>query len=245
MKFAPWARAILEGWAAGDYDGLGQVVFSRADDSTQRLYYYLCELQRRGLVGGPEALILDIAKVPRAEQRGSHGVQSAPTGGGLASSEISARCGYRGCNLKRARADAGPRQARPCLWAGTPPPDGRLPRLRPDAGFARAGPNAGRSLGAHSARSVDARTARMRSKLSPGKSMLIPRGPALCPPMVRRCWRPDCRQVAPKRSCCGKSKEGKSQAWRYPLSPTHNARRKIGPALIVADGDWAGSRRRR
>ena len=64
-KFAPWARAILEGWAAGDYDGLGQVLFSRADDSAQRLYYYLCELQRRGLVSGPEALILDIAKVPR------------------------------------------------------------------------------------------------------------------------------------------------------------------------------------
>jgi len=38
-KFAPWARAILEGWAAGDYDGLGQVLFSRADDSAQRLYY--------------------------------------------------------------------------------------------------------------------------------------------------------------------------------------------------------------
>ena len=62
-KFAPWARAILEGWAAGEYDDLGQVIFSRADDSAQRLYYYLCELQRRGLVGGPEALIAAMARM--------------------------------------------------------------------------------------------------------------------------------------------------------------------------------------
>lgn len=64
-KFAPWTRPLLQSWIAGDYDALEKVLFSRADDSSQRLYYYICELQRRGLTGGPEPLILDISRIMR------------------------------------------------------------------------------------------------------------------------------------------------------------------------------------
>src|SRR5690606_34661888 len=34
--------------------------------SAQRLYYYVCELQRRGMLSGPRPLILDVAAIPRA-----------------------------------------------------------------------------------------------------------------------------------------------------------------------------------
>lgn len=65
-SFAPWTRSILEGWAEGDFDHFESVVFSRGDDSAQRLYYYVTELQRRGRISGPKPLILDIARIPRA-----------------------------------------------------------------------------------------------------------------------------------------------------------------------------------
>jgi hypothetical protein len=63
--FVPELRAITERWLAGDLDFLRCVVFPRADDSSQRLYYYLCELQRRGLCGGPQPLLYDIARIRR------------------------------------------------------------------------------------------------------------------------------------------------------------------------------------
>ncbi|WP_420138906.1 2-hydroxyacyl-CoA dehydratase [Sphingomonas sp.] len=63
--FAPWARSILEQWAAGDFDFLEHVIFSRGEDSAQRLYYYVTELQRRGVIGGPAPLIFDIARIRR------------------------------------------------------------------------------------------------------------------------------------------------------------------------------------
>jgi hypothetical protein len=63
--FPGWTRSILEQWSAGAFDGLHAVVFSRADDAAQRLYYYVRELQGRGLLGGPIPHVLDIALVPR------------------------------------------------------------------------------------------------------------------------------------------------------------------------------------
>ncbi|MCP5143635.1 MAG: hypothetical protein H6978_02310 [Gammaproteobacteria bacterium] len=63
--FPGWARSMLEDWADGVFDCLEFVVFSRGDDAAQRLYYYICELQRRGLIGGPQALIFDIGLIPR------------------------------------------------------------------------------------------------------------------------------------------------------------------------------------
>ena len=55
-KFPVWARSIVQDWADGVLDGHEAVVFSRADDAAQRLYYYLCELRRQGAVKGPEPL---------------------------------------------------------------------------------------------------------------------------------------------------------------------------------------------
>jgi hypothetical protein len=63
--FPGWARSILEQWHAGAFDGLHAVVFSRSDDASQRLFYYIRELQQRGLLQGPQAMILDLALIPR------------------------------------------------------------------------------------------------------------------------------------------------------------------------------------
>lgn len=63
--FPRWIRSILEQWQAGRFDGLPHVVFSRADDASQRLYYYVLELQRRGLLRGPRPLVFDCALIPR------------------------------------------------------------------------------------------------------------------------------------------------------------------------------------
>jgi hypothetical protein len=64
--FPGWSRSILEQWHQGAFDGLHAVVFSRSDDASQRLYYYVRELQRRGQLRGPRPLMLDLALVPRA-----------------------------------------------------------------------------------------------------------------------------------------------------------------------------------
>lgn len=60
-SFPYWARSILEQWHAGVFDRVATVVFSRSDDASQRLYYYVAELQRRGLLRGPVPRIFDIA----------------------------------------------------------------------------------------------------------------------------------------------------------------------------------------
>jgi hypothetical protein len=63
--FPGWSRSILEQWHDGAFDHLHAVVFSRSDDASQRLYYYVRELQRRGQLHGPRALVLDLALIPR------------------------------------------------------------------------------------------------------------------------------------------------------------------------------------
>ena len=139
-KFAPWARAILEGWAAGDYDGLGQVLFSRADDSAQRLYYYLCELQRRGLVGGPEPLMLDIAKIPRASSVDRTADSLRRLAAVLGVDQAGLARAIDACNAERTHS-TGPVSPQPrCLLAGTPPPDHRLHQAVERAGFSGVGP---------------------------------------------------------------------------------------------------------
>ena len=74
--FAPWARSILEQWSAGRFDFMEHVIFSRGEDSAQRLYYYIVELQRRGAIGGPKPLIFDVARIPR-QTSVAHSVQAA------------------------------------------------------------------------------------------------------------------------------------------------------------------------
>jgi hypothetical protein len=65
-SFDAEVRSIAEQWITGKLDHLRAVIFSRAADSTQRLYYYLCELQRAGAARGPKPLLYDVAKIPRA-----------------------------------------------------------------------------------------------------------------------------------------------------------------------------------
>ena len=62
---APEMRGIVEQWLAGELDFIDAVVFPRTDDSAQRVYYYLCELQRRQLCGGPRPLLYDVADIGR------------------------------------------------------------------------------------------------------------------------------------------------------------------------------------
>src|SRR5688572_9760792 len=64
--FLPEMRAIVEHWLSGGLDFIDSVVFPRTDDSAQRLYYYLCELQRRRLCGGPKPLLYDVANIGRS-----------------------------------------------------------------------------------------------------------------------------------------------------------------------------------
>jgi len=63
--FAPELRAVAEQWLSGALDFVEAVIFPRSNDSAQRLYYYLCELQRRGLCGGPRPLLFDVASIAR------------------------------------------------------------------------------------------------------------------------------------------------------------------------------------
>jgi hypothetical protein len=64
-SFAWPQRVIADQWLKGALDHLDAVVFSRGDDSGQRLYYYVCELQRRGLCKGPRPLLYDVAGLAR------------------------------------------------------------------------------------------------------------------------------------------------------------------------------------
>jgi len=64
-SFSPELRMIAGQWLEGALDHLHSVIFARSDDSGQRLYYYLCELQRRGLCAGPRPLLFDVAALSR------------------------------------------------------------------------------------------------------------------------------------------------------------------------------------
>lgn len=64
--FPGWARSMVEDWLNGAFDMFDRVIFTRGDDASQRLYYYLCELQRRGVARGPKPCIFDVAMIRRA-----------------------------------------------------------------------------------------------------------------------------------------------------------------------------------
>ncbi len=114
------------------------VVFSRADDAAQRLYYYICELQRRGMMGGPQPLICDVTLIPRP-----HGQAHLEA----ALARLADRLGVGEEALLRALQEAVPDAPEPaagrgplCLLAGTPPPDRRLHDAAAQAGWRMHGP---------------------------------------------------------------------------------------------------------
>lgn len=133
-RFPRWARSILENWAEGLLDHLEAVLFSRGDDVTQRLYYYICELQRRGIVGGPRPLIFDVAKIPRAASE-AHTISSVRTlTADLSVDDAALAAGIAAMNEQRTLTSPA-RTSRACLLPGTLPPQDLLHDAVRDAGF--------------------------------------------------------------------------------------------------------------
>ncbi len=64
-SFHPLERSIAQRWLTGELDFMDSVVFTRGSDSAQRLYYYLCELQRQQRCRGPKPLLYDVSKIQR------------------------------------------------------------------------------------------------------------------------------------------------------------------------------------
>ena len=105
-KFPRWTYSVLQDWLDGRLDHLDAVVFSRADDGAQRLYYYISELRRLGEVGGPEPLIFDVAKIGRASSA-QHMVASVrKLADRLGVGEIALERGIAETNVRRANATA-------------------------------------------------------------------------------------------------------------------------------------------
>lgn len=139
-KFAPWTRSVLQDWADGAFDHLDAVVFSRADDSAQRLYYYLCELRRTGAIMGPEPLMLDIAKIPRESSvaRTEAALRKLAEKLGVDAAALSAAIAP--ANLKRDAALAAGQSTTPvCLIAGSPLPDDRMHTMVSQCGWSAVG----------------------------------------------------------------------------------------------------------
>lgn len=137
-KFAPWSPPVLEAWAEGEYDDLGHVLFSRADDTSQRLYYYVCELQRRGLLGGPQPMIFDLAKIARASSLERTVAQVRELMRWLEVTEDALEAAIVETNRLRSApsTDAG---GPVCLLVGTAPPDQRLHAAVAEARFVPVG----------------------------------------------------------------------------------------------------------
>lgn len=135
-RFAPWAASILDDWAAGAFDAHEAVVFARADDSAQRLYYYLCELRRRGVIaGGPEPLVFDSAQGPRASSLGRTTQAVRGLAERLGVDEAALEAGIAATNAARQAALMPETTGRTCLLIGTPPPDRTLHAAIEHAGW--------------------------------------------------------------------------------------------------------------
>lgn len=125
-KFPLWSRSVLEDWASGALDHLEAVVFSRADDACQRLYYYVCELRRTGTIKGPEPLIVDVAKAPRPSSVMRDEAALRQLGARLAVDEAALEASIAKVNVRRRAGPQPAARGRVCLLAGSPPPDDRL-----------------------------------------------------------------------------------------------------------------------
>lgn len=137
-KYPCWARSVLEDWAEGRFEVLDTVVFSRADDAVQRLYYYICELQRRGLIGGPLATIFDVAKVPRGSSE-AHTIETVRRlARELGLDDEALESGIVETNQRRAARAETP-EGPACVLVGTPPPQPLLHEAIVQAGFIPVG----------------------------------------------------------------------------------------------------------
>lgn len=139
-KFAPWTRSVVQDWADGALDHLEAVVFSRADDSAQRLYYYVCELRRAGSIKGPEPLILDIAKIARASSIARTEAALRQLGQTLVVDAQALSSAIASGNAARQDGTVPVASDAPvCLIAGSPLPDDRMHRMIAQNGWAACG----------------------------------------------------------------------------------------------------------
>jgi len=208
------------------------VLFSRADDSAQRLYYYLCELQRRGLVGGPEPVIVDIAKVPRASSIAHTADSVRQLAGRLAVCEADLVSAIDAGNAERRSVAPAEPAERICTLAGTPPPDHRLHQAAEGTGFTIRGDTLAQTwtqLGAivgpgdvyvALARQLHADPAGPRSFADPGAALTGAVADAGAQAVVL--WQ---------------TEEDEAQAWHLPAQ--RRALEEAGiPALVMTRRDW-------
>ena len=232
-KFAPWTRSVMEDWIDGRYDGLQAVLFSRADDSSQRLYYYICELQRAGQIRGPEALIVDIARIPRriSRERIAGQLQILCTRLSVTPDQLEAA--ISAANLRRSKKTAA-RAGRRCLLAGTPPPDRRLHLAIEEAGFVPVGPtlaedwsDEGAMVEEHSGDPIGALATQMHARRGGPRSFADPA--ALLEERIGEC---DAAAVILWRI-----EEDEAQCWHLPAEL--RALEKLGvPHLVLTRRDW-------
>nr|WP_295663114.1 hypothetical protein [Polymorphobacter sp.] len=139
-KFAPWAASILEDWAAGAFDAYEAVVFARADDNAQRLYYYLCELRRQGVLAGPEPLVFDSAQGSRTTSLDRTTAMVRKLAARLDIDDSALDGAIVATNAARAKRAELSRSPKTCLVAGTAPPDRGLHDAIEAQGWHAAGP---------------------------------------------------------------------------------------------------------
>ncbi|MAW82631.1 MAG: hypothetical protein CMI63_20535 [Parvularcula sp.] len=142
-SFPPLAKSILQQWADGVFDNIFEyVIFTRGNDVSQRLYYYVCELQRTGVVKGPQPLIFDAAKIRRASSLAHTEDAVRRLCAGLGVSEEALAAGAKRANecrnavaaLNTNRQGAGAyyeKLARALLFAAPEPLFGPAPELAP------------------------------------------------------------------------------------------------------------------
>ena len=120
-SFSAQSRRVAQLWLSGRLDSLSDVIFSRSDDSAQRLYYYLCELQRFGECRGPRPLLFDLARIGRATSV-AHTVESTQS----VAPAIGADAGRIDSAIERVSARIGLLSALAELRASDSVPSGRL-----------------------------------------------------------------------------------------------------------------------
>ena len=140
-KYPLWAFSLVEDWAAGAFDHLGAVVFSRADDAAQRLYYYICELQTRGLLAGPEPLIFDIARIGRASSEARCIDSVRQLAARLDVSDTALEAAIVAANTAHETLTSAP--GRTVMLVGSHPPDHRLHAMVAASGWQAAGETLG------------------------------------------------------------------------------------------------------
>lgn len=65
--FDPWSRSLFEKLIRGDYRFLDAIILPRTHDALQRLYYYLCEIERKHpQYSLPPVFLVNLLHTPRA-----------------------------------------------------------------------------------------------------------------------------------------------------------------------------------